>query len=190
MVIAAALALSAFGLAAPGPAEAAVQPLTVVASGDSYASGEGAIGSRWVNANCHRSLLAGPRNAADRLDMLRSTSFRSFACSGATTSGLVGQLSTLPSGRIDALTVSIGGNDLRFAPIVRDCITSPPTLAPIVPECTAADSTVTSSLATLSSALTNVFASLPANVTNVFVTEYPDPTTGALGDVPTEVVNG
>jgi lysophospholipase L1-like esterase len=180
-IIAAAVVLSMFAGYLATPGRAAVRPLTVVAVGDSYASGEGAIGSGWLNAACHRSALAGPQDAAARLNALRSTSFTSFACSGAATSALLGpggQLSMLPSGRIDALTISIGGNDIGFAGIVTTCVLTPPSIGP---DCTAADASVTSSLAALTPRLASVFASVPANVTNVFVTEYPDPTTGVLG---------
>jgi hypothetical protein len=112
--------LALVALPSADPASAATRPLTVVAVGDSYASGEGAIGDGWDDADCHRSLLAGPRNGALRLNAHRSTSFTSFACSGATTSSLTGpggQLSMLPSGRIDALTVSIG-NDIGVGAVV------------------------------------------------------------------------
>src|SRR3954466_12500477 len=128
-------------LAVPGlvglsarPAGAATRPLTVVAVGDSYGSGEGAMGSGWTNAGCHVSSLAGPANAAGLLNAVRSTSFTSLACTGATTANLIGtsattttpasggQLGSLPSGRIDALTMSIGGNDIGFAGIVAACM--------------------------------------------------------------------
>ena len=157
------------------PAGAATQPLTVVAVGDSYASGEGAIGSGWTDASCHVSSLAGPANAASLLNAVRTTSFTSLACSGATTTGLAGQLSSLGSGPIDALTVSIGGNDIGFAGIVTACMLP-------APNCTLSDPAVTSSITTvLPGRLDAALAAVPANVANVFVTEYPDPTTGLFG---------
>lgn len=164
-------------LLAASPGHAAVVPLTIVAVGDSYASGEGAPWGDWLDESCHRSSIAGPQDAAARLSVL-PPSFSSLACSGATTSTLLGQLSSLPSGRIDALTISIGGNDIGFAGIVRTCVLTPPHLP--VPDCTTFDASVTGSLTSLTTALGNVFSSVPANVTNVFVTEYPDPTIGAL----------
>jgi lysophospholipase L1-like esterase len=174
--VAFALSIAGLGMAASDPAHAAARPLTVVAVGDSYASGEGAIGADWLNAGCHRSGLAGPQDASARLDAVRSTSFTSFACSGATTAGLLGsggQLSMLPPGRIDALTISIGGNDIGFAGLVTACITTA--------DCSASDASVTGSLATLAPRLTAVLDAVPSRVTNVFVTEYPDPTTGVSG---------
>jgi lysophospholipase L1-like esterase len=176
LMTALALSIVALGHAAVG--RAAATPLTVVAAGDSYASGEGAIGAGWLNVACHRSALAGPQDASVRLSALRPTSFTSFACSGATTSGVLGQLGALPGGPIDALTISMGGNDIGFAGIVTSCVVTPPL---ILPDCTAADAGVTTSLTTLSTSLAGVFASVPARVANVFVTEYPDPTTGVFG---------
>jgi hypothetical protein len=160
------------------PAAAAARPLTVVAVGDSYASGEGAIGSGWTNAACHVSSLAGPANAAGLLNTVRATSFTSLACSGSTTANLLGtggQLSRIPSGRVDALTMSIGGNDIGFAGIVSTCMLP-------APDCTVLDPVVTNSITTvLPPRLDAVLAAVPSNVTNVFVTEYPDPTTGLFG---------
>ena len=69
------------------PAHAAVTPLTIVAVGDSYASGEGAMGLGWLNAACHRSGLAGPQKAAANLTAIVSGTFTSFACSGSTIRG-------------------------------------------------------------------------------------------------------
>ncbi len=168
--------LSVVGCAlfAPGAAHAAVRPLTIAAVGDSYASGEGAMGGAWLNAACHRSALAAPEDAARRLDSLAG--FSSFACSGATTSSLLGptgQLAMLPSGPIDALTISIGGNDLGFAGIVTSCM--------LPSDCTVLDSTVTAALAALPGRLAAVLGSVPGNVRHVFLTGYPDPTTGVFG---------
>jgi lysophospholipase L1-like esterase len=147
--------------------------MTVVAVGDSYASGEGAIGSGWINAACERSSLAGPQDAAGRLGSRRPVAFTSLACFGANTSGVLAQLSSLPPGNIDALTMSVGGNDIGFTSIVMNC------MSPF--DCTGIDPAVTSALAALPTSLAAVFAAVPSRVANVFVTEYPDPTTGPLG---------
>lgn len=124
----------------------------IVALGDSYASGEGnpdKFGSyptasplrkaKWQNEACHRSAKAGPALAAlalERGDRRSSVTFIHLACSGATVrDGLLGnfkgespQLSVarqLAAGqRIDAMTLSIGGNDIYFAPIIAKCIKS------------------------------------------------------------------
>ena len=159
------------------PAAAAAKPLTVVAVGDSYASGEGAIGSGWTDPVCHLSSLAAPANAAGLLNAVRTTSFSSFACSGATTATVATQLTSLPSTPIDALTMSVGGNDIGFAGIVTTCM-SP------FPDCTALDPVVSSAVAALPMRLngpTGLFTAVPSNVSNVFVTEYPDSTTGLFG---------
>ncbi len=157
------------------PAAAAAKPLTVVAVGDSYASGEGAIGSGWTDTvGCHRSSLAAAANAAGLLNAVRTTSFTSLACTGATTAGVTTQLGSLPKGTIDALTMSVGGNDIGFAGIVATCM-SP------FPDCTALDPVVTSALAALPGKLSMLFGAVPSRVSDVFVTEYPDSTTGLFG---------
>jgi lysophospholipase L1-like esterase len=178
VAVTAALVLSIFAFGRATPSHALVAPLRIVAVGDSYASGEGAPGAAWIDSSCHRSAIAGPQDAAARLNVFPQ-SFMSFACSGATTSSLLasgGQLSQLPVGPIDALTISIGGNDIGFAGIVRTCVNTSPHLA----GCTALDASVSKALGDLPAALLRVFAAVPARVSNVFVTEYPDPTTGAL----------
>lgn len=131
----------------------------IVSVGDSVASGEGSpdtlesaplgpfpfYGPKWEDRQCHRSALAGPAQAAIRLekrDPHSSVTFLHLACSGATIDvGLLGpyegiepsqgpkkpaQLDdalTLTNGRkIDTLLVSIGANNMGFADIVKACI--------------------------------------------------------------------
>ncbi|GAB2474590.1 SGNH/GDSL hydrolase family protein [Jatrophihabitans fulvus] len=138
-------------------ADVELRDLLVVSVGDSVASGEGDPdspagsddGLRWQDARCHRSALAGPAQAALRLerrDPHTSVTFVGLACSGATIDeGLIGPYrgidadgtdAPLPpqldaavaraAGRpIDALLVSIGANDLGFGAIVRDCVLLP-----------------------------------------------------------------
>jgi hypothetical protein len=181
VAVTAALVLSIFALGPATASHALVAPLRIVAVGDSYASGEGAPGPAWIDSSCHRSPIAGPQDAAARLNVFPQ-SFMSFACSGARTSSLLapgGQLSQLPVGPIDALTISIGGNDIGFADIVRTCANTADVVAP--PGCEALDAVVSKDLGDLPAALLRVFAAVPARVSNVLVTEYPDPTTGAGG---------
>src|SRR5262249_29554101 len=98
---------------------------------------------------CHRSVLSGPAQAAlqvEQADPHTSVTFVSFACSGAQievgvlqpyagiegppgTSNLppipaqIDQVSSLAQGRaIDALVVSIGGNDAGFSKIIKACV--------------------------------------------------------------------
>jgi hypothetical protein len=190
-------------LASAPPAAAATTPLRVFAVGDSYASGEGAIGGGWTNAFCHRSPLAGPEDASVRLGALRPVVFTSLACTGSVTGsgigagilpgtaaksllGAIGQLAGVgaPGERVDALSLSIGGNDLGFASLVTscmvpayDCSTDPAVTGPMA-----------ASLASLPARLGAVAAGVqgpgrvvPGDVRNVFVTAYPDPTTALDG---------
>lgn len=105
------------------------------ALGDSFSSGEGAgdytEDSDTIVNTCHRSARSYPRRlAADQEVSLRRLSFA--ACSGATTADLYRrfnldnvtesrQLAMVAPGT-GAVTITIGGNDIGFAGIVRDCI--------------------------------------------------------------------
>ena len=117
----------------------------VVAMGDSVASGEGNRDGGWLDERCHRSQAAGFEQAARLLGDAEGSSvtFVSLACSGATNDeGLLGeyegiepaspplapqvtQLSRLVrglgGGRVDAILVSIGANDVRFSKVAGDC---------------------------------------------------------------------
>jgi hypothetical protein len=110
------------------------------------------IRPRWQDRRCHRSATSGQVQAAKRLedsDPHTSVSFIHLACSGAKISvGLLGTYagsepmgnepnSPLPSqidaagqlteGReVDALVVSIGGNDVKFASVLETCATKEP----------------------------------------------------------------
>lgn len=102
-------------------------------------------GPKWVDRRCHRSGYAGPAQMALRLarTIQGSVTFLSFACSGATINqGLIGtykgkevadgapaqlqpqidHVATAVKGRtIDALIISVGGNDIGFADIAKSC---------------------------------------------------------------------
>jgi lysophospholipase L1-like esterase len=97
------------------PAVAASSSTDYIAMGDSYSAGIGAPGQSGV---CGRSAAAYPGlwNAAHD-----PASYRSVACSGATTDTL--RLTQLPylSSRTDLVTLTIGGNDAGFAPAVITC---------------------------------------------------------------------
>lgn len=110
------------------------QKLNYVAMGDSFSSGEGnepfLAGSDTSTNKCHRSKYAYPilleQDASLNLNM---TAF--VACSGATTSNILTsgqngeprQLGAL-SNSTKIVTLTIGGNDLGFASILRSCITA------------------------------------------------------------------
>jgi lysophospholipase L1-like esterase len=130
----AAVVLSVAGLQAS--AAGAAGPL--VALGDSYSSGEGAPpfepASHRGRNHCHRSTGAWPIRLAHASGMRA----RSVACSGAkvedllesdarrknpeTRLGQVAQLAQLAALRPSTVTLTIGGNDVGFAKVLRDCV--------------------------------------------------------------------
>lgn len=191
----AALAAACSMLAVPGSAARAATtpaPLNFVALGDSYASGQGDIGSGWTDPSCYRSAGAAPQQAAALLNSVRPVDFTSFACNGATVESLLGpngQLAQVDPGGydpVDALSISIGGNDLGFANVVIDCATGDacntnPTIvgdvdngfANLEGDGTASDPGLLNQLISAVNSRTDI--------DNVFVTEYPDPTTGPDG---------
>jgi lysophospholipase L1-like esterase len=101
-----------------------------------------------AHAAAHRSTVAWPALAAlalERADPATSVTFVSLAASGARVSrgllaaqsgdggpGQVGEVAALVGGRrIDALVVSIGGNDIGFSRIVRGLVDADPQLDPV-----------------------------------------------------------
>lgn len=126
--------------------------ILLVALGDSYASGEGnprnvdawiaspgAFDAYWDDAACHRSVLGGPARAALALEQASprtSVTLVDVACSGATIEqGILGPqpnaagLSQIEQVRqivgdrpIDAVTISIGGNDVGFGSVLETCL--------------------------------------------------------------------
>lgn len=170
-------------------AQAQVVPITIVSVGDSYASGEGApdqpVPQHWQGDNrdnmadrCHRSNLAAPAVAAKLVGDQRPVNFLHIACSGdkiADLTGPGGQLETAASfagGPIDALIISIGGNDIGFASIVGACLAAPCELFAFDGFPGAAID-----LAPGVAAIDSAIRALPVQVRHVFVTEYPDPST-------------
>jgi lysophospholipase L1-like esterase len=140
-----ALALGLAGLTlAAGPASADTADrhrsgarARFVALGDSYASGEGLApyqaGTDTATNQCHRSRLAYPKIVGKTV--LRSLPrVTSVACSGAMTGALVAELpdSGDEPGQVRALkpttrvvTLTIGGNDVGFAPVLASCTYTP-----------------------------------------------------------------
>jgi lysophospholipase L1-like esterase len=121
----------------------------VVSIGDSVASGEGnpdRFGPRWVERRCHRSMRSGAARAAvalERGDRHTAVTFVPLGCSGATIEeGLLGEYAGADPDRrlgnlapqldelaeldrrrpVDAVLVSVGANDVHFAPLVQFCI--------------------------------------------------------------------
>ena len=195
----------------------------VVSIGDSIASGDGNpdkvglrqngtfpfYGPTWNNSQCHRTALAGPAQAAIRLerrDPHSSVTFLHLACSGSTIQqGILGsyvgiepdpahpqpaQLSRavqLAAGRpIDALLVSAGANDVRFADIVATCVAYANCQSFDLPGIDNAQEIYAASIGALPGRydlLDNAIDPLVAagTVEKVFVTEYFDPSKGASG---------
>jgi lysophospholipase L1-like esterase len=109
-VVAAVLALAA-------PAAAAAKPDRYVALGDSYSSG---VGTRdySLGEDCQRSPYSYPalvaRNRADTRLVFR-------ACGGAKTADVLGGQKRALTRRTEIVTITIGGNDAGFGPVVRKC---------------------------------------------------------------------
>lgn len=114
-----------------GSATFVVKPArTYAALGDSYSSGEGnePFDPDSLADGCHRSANAWPRlvgKSAPNIVMVGH-----IACSGATTTALVGTYNGEPPQLIqlrllatqpDVITITIGGNDAGFANVVGDC---------------------------------------------------------------------
>jgi hypothetical protein len=184
-------------------AEASVtlRDLFIVSIGDSFASGEGNPDkprhklnrARWVDAPCHRSALAGPALAAillEEFDPHSAVTFISFACSGA----VIEHVLTSPQQKgprlvqpqlkkvfeaagqrtIDALLISIGGNDVHFGDLVLKAIKFRH-----ADRDSAANQIAREGLDSLPARFAALAQRIAdptntARVTNVFITQYPD----------------
>lgn len=106
------------GVVVATPSWAATTPV-YAALGDSYASGVGAAPYDPASGGCERS----PQSAAARWAAGHpGTSFSFVACSGATTTDvLTNQLGVL-SDATTQVTITIGGNDAGFIPVLRTCL--------------------------------------------------------------------
>lgn len=187
-----------------------VKDLLIVSIGDSFASGQGnpdiqkkgSTPAKWVDKVCARSANAGPAQAAlsiEQADAHTSVTFISFACTGAEiTAGLIGtqvrgsttlapqiekvREAVSKRGRIDALMISVGGNDAGFADLVARCI--------LQFDCSTDQGTqekLQTGLATLQPrylALNDKIKSLqPITIMKVFITEYGDLVRDENGEV-------
>ena len=129
-----------------------VRDLLIFGLGDSYGSGEGSPdvvefeegGVQWQNRRCHRSAQSGQVRAAQMIeeaDPHTSVTFVHLACSGGRIHRalLEPYEGIVPDGtpaapqidrvaelagdyEIDALFVSIGGNDINFSKVVEACV--------------------------------------------------------------------
>ncbi|MFN7934898.1 MAG: SGNH/GDSL hydrolase family protein [Bryobacteraceae bacterium] len=174
--------------------------LRIVSIGDSYAAGEGnpngtaANGAAiWSSTPCHRSINNGRRIAANRINDLPnvSVSFSDFSCTGAgindglltsmtssapeTPNTVVGpQLTAVANTNgnlpIDILMVSIGGNDVGFAPVVKECM---------LPTDCRTSPVVLNAIQRITSVLPQRYDNLAPQIANlnprfVYITEYPN----------------
>lgn len=108
-------AVLAVTIVAAAPARAAA-PVDYVALGDSYSSGVGA--PPYTISTCFRSPRSYAQLWADANDV---SSFAFVACSGATTSSMTPQFSSL-NADTDLVSITIGGNDVGFADTVVACV--------------------------------------------------------------------
>ena len=111
-----ALACALFALATPS----ALAADRYVALGDSFASGVG-TGSYTLSSSCKRSVYAYPYLVAQQRP---NTALDFVACSGATTSSLMASQIAAVNAATTLVTVTIGGNDIRFADLIVQCTVS------------------------------------------------------------------
>lgn len=107
-----------YGRAAPIPAD----PVNYVALGDSYSSGVGTGVYDPASGDCARSPLSYPPlwAAANR-----TASFVFAACSGATTDDVLASQIPALHGGTELVTITIGGNDVGFGPVLTTCTFAP-----------------------------------------------------------------
>ena len=153
----------------------------------------------WSNLPCHRSVNNGRRIASDRINNLDnvSTTFVDFSCSGAgIQTGLINGMTSSQAGaegtqiasqldsvaawqaahgdvRIDALIISIGGNDVGFGSVVETCML--PTDCTTDPVVTNAVHAVSATLPGRLSNLNQEIAQRLHNVARVYITAYSNP---------------
>lgn len=165
--------------------------IVVASLGDSYASGEGSPdpGGVWGGNNsdgmaamCDRSTGAAPAVAANSLRQVYDVQFLQFSCTGKTIADVINmQLPSLAgavappstgggSTPIDALMISIGGNDIGFSQVVVGCV-----LGPCEPSASQFPQAITDLAPTLMTLVAAIRSTLPGGVKHVFFTEYPDP---------------
>ncbi|HUD39187.1 MAG TPA: SGNH/GDSL hydrolase family protein [Streptosporangiaceae bacterium] len=108
-------------------------PAVYAALGDSYSSGEGAGDYDANLEKCHRSADAWPRLVASELPrLIRPMQYGALiACSGATSQALDGHVEDQPNQLVllqdvkppaTLLTITMGGNDVKFSDILTDCV--------------------------------------------------------------------
>ncbi len=101
-----------------GQAPPVARMVDYVSLGDSYSSGVGTGIYDPASGNCARSPLSYPPLWASEH---HPASFRFVACSGATTSDVRGSQITALDPSTDLVTITVGGNDAGFGPVLRTC---------------------------------------------------------------------
>ncbi|MFP5318959.1 MAG: SGNH/GDSL hydrolase family protein [Acidimicrobiia bacterium] len=157
------------GDAAPATSTTALQPLRYVSLGDSYSAGGGLVGAV---EPCGRAPGAYPGLVARRV--LGEASFH--ACDGATTADVLDREQHAGEGRqiddvpvdADVVTLSIGGNDIGFGPVITECVVGSQS-------CVRFDRQVTALLGALGPRLTRLYRSVRerAPAAEVLVLGYP-----------------
>ncbi|WP_312858443.1 GDSL-type esterase/lipase family protein, partial [Pseudonocardia pini] len=109
------LVLAVLALLAGTQVAAAAEPVDYVALGDSYAAGVGA-----GTGECGRTEASYPARYA-----VGVRSFAFVACSGATTAGVLKDQVRAVSRDTDLVTITVGGNDVGFVPVLARCGTAP-----------------------------------------------------------------
>lgn len=137
--------------------------------GDSYTSGNGATGA---DAPCYRSENNWGTQWANLVGTPDDTSVTNLACSGATTADMAAQIAELPLD-VNLVVLTIGGNDLGFSSIVRDCFVP---IFDLVPgTCGRAVGTATDRLPATETAITNTLTAIRAELpaANIVLVGYP-----------------
>ncbi len=114
--LAVAVGLAAVGAIASAAAASAASPISYVALGDSYSSGDGA--GNYSDGSCLQSANAYPV----LWHSAHGGSFVNETCAGATTSDVISsQLGPL-SASTTLVTITIGGNDVGFSSVMETCV--------------------------------------------------------------------
>jgi lysophospholipase L1-like esterase len=117
------VAVAFLAVVALAVAPASAWAFRYVAMGDSYSSGVGTRQYYEASGSCKRGPRAYPKLVNYRLDRLtgRNQRHEFVACAGAKTGDVLEhQLGPL-NRRTRWVTISIGGNDAGFAPVVKEC---------------------------------------------------------------------
>jgi hypothetical protein len=108
-------------LLGPGLTPAAAAPVKYAALGDSYSSGVGTRSYFSASGACHRSPFAYPEIIAHRLGWQLAFAACADAKAGDVLNHQLGALSR----DTQRVSITIGGNDAGFGPVIKACIPAP-----------------------------------------------------------------